>query len=147
MAMPWSRRRRMAEVTRLASWASRGRWARRTPPAAPRRRSARGQSAPACARPGSGLAPDVRGRSPAASLLEKLRRGGLHPSAIQRPQRVRYSWPRNTDSATVKCGIRLSSWWITRMPAASMAAGLPRAAGDRRGSRCRCRPDKRRRGS
>ncbi len=40
-------------------------------------------------------------------LLEKLRRGGLHPSAIQRPQRVRYSWPRNTDSATVKCGIRV----------------------------------------
>ncbi len=24
-------------------------------------------------------------------LLEKLRRGGLHPSVIQRPQRVRYS--------------------------------------------------------
>ncbi len=31
--------------------ASRGRWARRTPPAAPRRRSARGRFAPACARP------------------------------------------------------------------------------------------------
>lgn len=75
----------MAEETRLASCASRGRWARRTPPAAPRRRSARGQSAPVCARPGSGRAPAVRGRSPAASFAGKLRRGGLHPSAIQRP--------------------------------------------------------------
>lgn len=83
MAMPWSRRRRIAEVTRLASWASRGRWARRTPPAAPRRRSARGQSAPACARPGSGLAPGVRGRSPAASFAGKI--APWRPSSVGDP--------------------------------------------------------------
>lgn len=92
MAMPWSRRRRIAEETRLASCASRGRWVRRTPPAALRRRSARGQSAPACARPGSGRAPTVRGRSPAASFAGKncavaafIRRRSSAPSGCDTP--------------------------------------------------------------
>lgn len=83
MAMPWSRRRRIAEETRLASCASRGRWVRRTPPAALRRRSARGQFVPACARPGSGRAPAVLGRSPAASFAGKI--APWRPSSVGDP--------------------------------------------------------------
>lgn len=109
MAMPRSRRRRIAEETRLASCASRG-------------GGFVEHHQPRCAvdqRAGN-LHQLALGRAQVAHqpfgvdrqlpvLLEKLPRGGLHPSAIQRPQRVRYSSPRNTDSATVKCGIRFNS--------------------------------------
>ncbi|SQC41684.1 Uncharacterised protein [Klebsiella pneumoniae] len=86
MAMPWSRRRRIAEETRLASCASRG--------------------AVGSSNTTSRAAPSISARAICTSLrsarlrsrtsrsgsiascqfwLEKLRRGGLHPSAIQRP--------------------------------------------------------------
>lgn len=85
MAMPWSRRRRIAEETRLASCASRGGGfvEHHQPRCAVDQRAgnlhqlALGQAQVAHQPFGFDRQLPV--------LLEKLRRGGLHPSAIQRP--------------------------------------------------------------
>lgn len=85
MAMPWSRRRRIAEETRLASCASRG--GGLVEHYQPRR---------AVDQRAGNLHQLALGQAQVAHqpfgvdrqlpvLLEKLRRGGLHPSVIQRP--------------------------------------------------------------
>ncbi len=148
MAMPWSRRRRIAEETRLASCASRGGGGfveHHQPRCAVDQRAgnlhqlALGQAQVAHQPFG------VDRQLPV--LLENCAVAAFIRRRSSAPQRVRYSWPRNTDSATVKCGIRFNSWWITRMRRLRWLPDCRGAAGDRRGWRCRCRPDRHRRGS
>ena len=131
MAMPRSRRRRIAEETRLASCASGGGGfvEHHQPRCAVDQRAgnlhqlALGRLRSRTSRSGSIASCQFCWKNCAVAAFIR-RRSSAPAGAILTAQKHRFRDGKVRDQV---------QRWITRMPAASMAAGLPRAAGDRRG--------------